>query len=489
MTTTPERLLVVTPYAPYRDGIAAYALQHVRALRAQGNHVEVLSPVPTAAHHHLDLQDPREVLRLPAIAKSFDRVIMHFHPDYFLPQPATFTVRLTRFTALAAAVRRCPPTTLIVHEIDERWGTATDLSATAARAWLGAYDKIEVHYRHQADQIADAFHVPRSRIELIPHGIHFRAKTRVDRATARTRLGIADDAFVFLCIGFVAHHKGFDRAVRALGRLDLIGEAAQRVRLDVVGAPSMGNEAAAVYADELESLVAATPGAIQHRGYVSDSAFDEWLLACDVVLLPYRHIWSSSVVERAALFGPKIIATSVGGLEEQLASITGARTVEDDRGLASAMAEVLNEAGLTDTAGVASDDEPWEVEPTGPAVLEEVRRRADANRGYRFRRPVSGAVTGTKAKRGAASASSGSGVLHADARAVAALRRVGPLSRPVPVSARPGVGLVKQIQRRLFNWEIEPIIGWVDELRRATQQVVESGVEDDSVGQDKPPSS
>ena len=33
----PERILVISPYPPVRDGIAAYALQTVRALRRQGH--------------------------------------------------------------------------------------------------------------------------------------------------------------------------------------------------------------------------------------------------------------------------------------------------------------------------------------------------------------------------------------------------------------------------------------------------------------------
>ena len=54
-----SRILMVTPYAPYRDGIAAYAVQQVKALRHEGNDVEVLSPAPSAAHQWLDLRNRR----------------------------------------------------------------------------------------------------------------------------------------------------------------------------------------------------------------------------------------------------------------------------------------------------------------------------------------------------------------------------------------------------------------------------------------------
>lgn len=44
---------------------------------------------------------------------------------------------------------------------------------------------------------------------------------------------------------------------------------------------------------ELRALVAATPGAMLREGYLSDETFDVWLVAADLVVLPYRHIWSS----------------------------------------------------------------------------------------------------------------------------------------------------------------------------------------------------
>lgn len=462
----PQRLLLISPYAPYRDGIAAYAVQQVKRLRAAGHHVEVLSPDPSAAHHHLDLRDPRELPKLVALAKGFDRLIFHFHPDFYVPQPATYKVRMTRFVALATAIRRCPPSTLVLHEIDERWGTARDLTGRAAKVLMQSFDRIEVHYSAQAEQLERAFGVDPSRIELTAHGEHFSSHSRLDRAQARSRFGITDDAFVFLCIGFVAEHKGFDRAVHALRDLGLTAEAARRVRLDIVGSPSMGNAAAEDYAADLDALVDTTPGATLHQGYVSDAAFDEWLMAADVVLLPYRHIWSSGVVERAALFGRHMIASAVGGLDEQLADLDGACTVADDRALRAAMVDELVAAGIIEKTAPLVDD-PWRVAADAPDVTAEVRRRADVRRGY----PL---AVGTEHTGRGSSGSSPGARSPVDPKALAALRRIGPLARPQPLSARPGVGLFKRTERRVLNWELEPIIGWADELRRATQRALES---------------
>src|SRR5439155_159192 len=72
-----------------------------------------------------------------------------------------------------------------------------------------------------------------------------------------------------------------------------------------------------------------------HERYVSDEEFDRWIVAADVVVLPYRHIWSSGVMERAALYDRPVIATRVGGLEAQ--ARPGTMIVDDDEELARAM--------------------------------------------------------------------------------------------------------------------------------------------------------
>ncbi len=455
MTPVPaglERILVVAPYAPYRDGVAAYAVQQVRDLRRQGHHVEVVSPRPSAAHHHLDFHHPRGILALRGLSRGFDRVILHFHPDFYFPQPMTFAVRTSHAAALAAAIRTGPPATLVLHEIDERWGTARDASGVAARAMIRSFDALHVHDEAQAAQLRSAFGADPARVSVVEHGAHFTAHTTADRSTARATLGIDPEAHVSLCIGFVAEHKGFDRAVNAFGRatssVDVVDGDRRHAELHVVGSPSVGNPAATRYAHELASLAEVTPGATFHNAYVADVTFDRWLLACDVVLLPYRLIWSSSVAERAALFDRPVIATAVGGLAEQLEGMTGHRVIaNDDHALAEALVEVLTEAEVlpADHGEVVGGD--WPDSATRQDVLDAVRERAERQRGFPFvtaeRSSGVGSGQGTPAPAGVAG----------PARGLAGLRRIGPLARPIPVSGRPGVTGIKRLQRRLLDWE------------------------------------
>ena len=94
------RVLVYAPYPPWRDGIGSYALQQVRAMRRDGMDVEVCSPLPSAAHHHLDARGVRGALALARLARGYDRVVLHFHPDLYYEVPATPGARLSTGTAL-----------------------------------------------------------------------------------------------------------------------------------------------------------------------------------------------------------------------------------------------------------------------------------------------------------------------------------------------------------------------------------------------------
>jgi hypothetical protein len=283
---------------------------------------------------------------------------------------------------------------------------------------------------------------------VVEHGQAFRPRTSMTREQARTSLEIGEDEFVFLCIGFIQRHKGFDRAVRALGMLD-----APNARLDIVGSTRLEEPEFLAHLSELEWLASSDERVHLHTGYVSDELFDRWLLASDVVVLPYREIWSSGVLERAALFDRPVIATRVGGLEEQ-AGDRRVTFVDDDAELMRAMAEA---AGVPVTSATVEDS--GDIEHLSWEELQDtVVRRAAVTRGGVRRTP--GAAAATKVRRSA------DGDLASQAATM--VRRLPPYTTPPATSARPGVPLVKRLIQRLTMWEITPLASRVDQLQSAT---------------------
>ena len=471
--TSGSRILVVSPYPPERDGLGAYAVQQVRALRRAGNHVEVCSPRPSAAHHHLDLVGPAGARALSKLMRGFDFVVIHFHPDIFYAVPSTPTSRISTGLALAKALRAGPPVEIRLHEIDERWASATEqveassrsgpaaelvfaAAARATRSVFRAAAEVSVHDEGHRRLMIDAFGVRSERVRLVDHGADFTAHTELDRPAARAALDIPDSEHVFLCIGFVQPHKGFDRAAAAFRNLE--GKDAS---LHIVGSVRVDDPDALAHQRELEALEAQIPGVHLHLGYVSDEAFDRWIVAADTVVLPYRHIWSSGVAERARLHGRPVIATRVGGLADQLADIPGAVIVDDNAGLAAAMVDAVRAARPAATtsgpADAATGGWAFDHGVDREAVMAEIHRRAAAARGVK----VTANATLAQSRRAAG-------------KAAVPLRRLRDVPLPPATSARPGVSTVKRLIRRLIAWEVDPLRDQVTRLHEASIKAAET---------------
>jgi len=420
------RQLMVSPYPPYRDGIGSYAVQEVAALRRDGHDVEVLSPLPSAAHHHLPLPSPRSMLALAELAKGYDRVVVQFHPDLFFEQwwgPAQRQAVWAGFALLASRTEL----ELRLHEIDYR---SSRLRGALRRFALRHAASVVVHTDIERRRCIEELGLPASKVHLVDHGASFTARTTMTRADARAELGLPADVPVFVSIGFIQPHKGFDRAVRAFARLD--GDA----RLYVVGDTRLDEPAWLQHCDELQALVDRTPGAELRRGYVSDEHFDLWIAAADRVVLPYRHIWSSSVVERAGLLGTPTIVTAVGGLGQQAAA--GSVVVHDDDELAAAMADA---AGAT----------------LRPAVRDEVIGR-DA-----LQARIAAAVLPAVPALGAV-----------DRDRPLAVRRLSATPRPEARSANPVNARLKRVVQRLVRWMVEPVAEHLDLTVRSVSADLEA---------------
>ncbi|MCU1344728.1 MAG: hypothetical protein JWL70_994 [Acidimicrobiia bacterium] len=362
------RILMVTPYAPYRDGVAAYALQEVRALRAAGHQVEVLSPGPSAAHHHLDLSSPRGPYALAKRVVNYDELILQFHPDFFYRIGSDTEARVRTTLGLLATFSRAKRVDVRLHEFRQDPPSRRTIEGLLLRRMWRAPDRITVHTATERDLFCAAYGIPASDVEIVDHGSSFAPHTGLNRAEARARLGLDADAKLLLSIGFLQPHKGFDRAVDAFAEAGLATHGAQ---LHVVGSVRVSEPHYLAYRDELATLVHQTPGASLHEGFVSDEQFDLWLVAADVVVLPYRHIWSSGVLERARLFARPVIASRVGGLQDQAGPDT--TLVDDDRQLVAALRRLASGAPAT-----VPVSEPWNLSDDAPLseVVAAVKRRA-----------------------------------------------------------------------------------------------------------------
>jgi glycosyltransferase involved in cell wall biosynthesis len=434
--------LLVSPYPPERDGIASYAFQLAKSLRSSGERVTVLSPSPSAAHLHLAYGGPRGSVALGRRVRSYDKVVLQYHPMYHYDSDS-FARRTATDLLLGEALRLAKQSVVYIHELEyDEFRLSTSRQRAAEFLWRSS-DSLVFHSQFEMDKFRELFPAAAARALIADHGRSFFRRTHLDRAAARSSLGLNHDAFVFLAIGFIQRHKGFDRAIRAFAGLHEHGAT-----LSVVGSCRSDEPEFLAYLAELRSLEARTPGVQVCEGYVSDEMFDRWILASDVVVLPYRQIWSSGVLERAKLYDTPVIATRVGGLDEQ-ADTERTTLVGSDDALRAAMSAALGVPTSRTPQWAVAEDAPWQV------VQEELRRRAAL---------VSDPAT--PIPRGHAGGPSLPPASYA-------LRNVPRYLAPPTSSKRPGVGTVKRLVNGAVSWRIDPLARHVETLRVAAVTAVD----------------
>ena len=211
--------------------------------------------------------------------------------------------------------------------------------------------------RHVIGRLADAFvavsdlarrrmieleHVPRNKVVLIRNGIPSLPDN--DRTTARSKLGLADDAIVVCSVGLLRPEKAFDLLIDAAATVAehntslvvlIAGEGPER------GALERGIEAAGVR------------GRVRLLGYRSD--VPDLLAASDICVCCSDYEGGPLSVMEYMEAGMPVVATRAGGLPELVEpEVTGLLVEPRDRaGLAAAIGALARNEALRRRLGEA----------------------------------------------------------------------------------------------------------------------------------------
>lgn len=336
----PVNVLIVSSYPPMACGIGKYAEQQVAALRGQGHRVDVLSPAEGGGDLRDNLIGGLRPLRMLKYFWAYDSIYIHFSPHFFY-DPTDALSRL--FSALAWLVvcllygRRI---TLVIHETAGRVGQSDRgrIRHRLDRLSWRAVRRIAFHSRRELESFAGFYRLSpaRAAFEIWPHEQFMKRYFEGDRASARRALGLPDRPMLFLCIGFVQPHKGFERPVIALRRI-----RSQEVMLRIVGSVRLMWDKAHQYAESLHLMADQDPRVDFIEAFPSDALFDTWLVAADYVIVPYREVWSSGVAARAKLYGRPLIVADTGALAEQ--QTEGSCLFRTDEELLAIMRQIVGE--------------------------------------------------------------------------------------------------------------------------------------------------
>jgi glycosyltransferase involved in cell wall biosynthesis len=321
-----------------RGGIAVYGGQAVEHLRSQGDEVVVASPEPSDAEYVLDVRKRGSGLRLARLVRGFDRLVVQFQPEMLGDPGTTRIARGRALLRLAAGLRAARNAELCVHEVDPGTGALAPLLRALVRPLFAAADLLTVHTEREREDLWRLFKIDKQRIRVVSQAEYLQPRTKMTQAAARAALELPADQPLFVAIGFLHPRKGFDRAIRGFAQMQ-----SERARLYVVGSMWRADEVSRTHVDELRRLADQTRGVEVREGYLSDEEFDQWIVAADALVLPYRVGWSSNVMERGLLYERPVITWDVGGMSEQGTERRGVTLVSDEAGLVSALRQAEGE--------------------------------------------------------------------------------------------------------------------------------------------------
>jgi len=160
---------------------------------------------------------------------------------------------------------------------------------------------------------------------------------------ARRALNLPEGAPAILFFGQIAPYKGLKDLVHALA---LLAESGKDVRVMIVGKVKSGWER---YWNETEQAIDASNlrRLVTTRiGFVPDEEVEQYFMAADALVVPYRDIFQSGVPFLAYSFGCPVIATDVGSFREIVVEgRTGFLCAPDDLpGLARAIGDYFGSA-------------------------------------------------------------------------------------------------------------------------------------------------
>jgi glycosyltransferase involved in cell wall biosynthesis len=271
---------------------------------------------------------------------AYNQIHIHFSPHFFYDQTRAVSRLFSAVAWLIVCLLYGRRITLIIHETVGRVGQSKRgrVRHHLDRLSWCAVRRIAFHSQRERDSFAEFYRLSpdRSGFEIWPHEQFMKRFFEGDRALARRSLGLPGGPLLFLCIGFVQPHKGFERPIIALR-----GIRSPDIMLRIVGSVRLMWDKAHQYAESLHLLADQDPRVDFIEAFPSDTLFDTWLAAADYVIVPYHEVWSSGVAARAKLYNRPLLVADTGALAEQ--QTEGSRLFRTDEELLSIMREIIGE--------------------------------------------------------------------------------------------------------------------------------------------------
>lgn len=176
--------------------------------------------------------------------------------------------------------------------------------------WWATYEskRVIVTSNSMKHEVKEHFHLPQSKIDVIPNAIDAsKYDIKVNREAVKRRYGIAPDDRIVLFVGRLVPQKGVEYLIKATSKIISNNPNA---RIVIVGDGWLK--------EHLWSL--ADSSEYKHRisflGFLSDSELIELTLSSDVLVIPSIYEPFGIVALEGMAAGVPVVASNIGGLAE-----------------------------------------------------------------------------------------------------------------------------------------------------------------------------
>ncbi len=232
------------------------------------------------------------------------------------------------------------PVTITLRGTEERHARDAVLRPLLARALDRAALVFAVS--DSLRQVALTLGLAPERSRVIGNGVDLDRFQPMDRAAARSALGLPDDAAVLVSVGGLCERKGFHRVMNCLPAVAAGLRPSMPLHYLVVGGPGPEGD----WTDRLknQALELGIEAQVHFTGPLPPSELSRVLSAGDVFVLATRNEGWANVFLEAMACGLPVVATDVGGNREVVATPTVGTIVpfDDASALAQGLLDALN---------------------------------------------------------------------------------------------------------------------------------------------------
>jgi beta-1,4-mannosyltransferase len=250
-----------------------------------------------------------------------------------------------------------------------------DVDLELRKAMVDLVDRVHMMSPDTRRLVAPWYELPERKTFMVPHpsydGVY---PSWISRDQARTRLGIAPAAVVFLVIGALKPYKGLTELLNAFDELSR--REPGRFILLVAGNPSTDEEI-----ERFRQRVHAHPAVFAAFGKIPDGEMQLYLRAADVAVFPYRRSLNSGALTLTTTFGlPCVLpshACEAASVDSSYAEIYDASSPD---GLVNALSAARRLVSAEASAAARAASERVSVPVVAGAFAKEVRSWLDDTR-------------------------------------------------------------------------------------------------------------